>query len=663
MEIKRSAVIGSGLMGHGIAEVFALSGLNVVLNDVSQEFLDRAKENILGSLTKMKNGNKITEEKLKLTLDKIFYTTDLKQAVSDADIILEAVPEILDLKKKVLSDVANSCRPDAIIASNTSNFKITTLQEDISHPERVAGMHFFNPPVVLKLVEVVKGERTSQQIFDSVYDLTKKIGKVPIRVMKDSPGFVVNRINAPESLLFCLLLDKGIDNPDAIDRFARSQGLPMGPYELMDYVGIDTVVHSMEYYSKELSPDYAKCSAYRNLMEKNHLGRKTGHGFYLWQDGRAQIPAGDVSSKVELMDVLAVELNEAVKLLEEGVATPEDIETGVREGMNRPFGPISVAQGLTNSEILSKLTDLSKKFETTVFEPANSIKEGKLKEIISGKMKREDHRETQKETQKPSGQAASEDPVIVERKGKVARVILNNGRLNLLNQNLMRSLDAKLQELSEDREIYVIIVTGQGEVFSAGAELSQFFSGGIDFMDGSRYGQSVFRRLSEMRKITIAEIKGYALGGGFELSLACDIRFSTPEAKIGFPEVQRGLLPGWGGTQRLPRLIGMSRASYLILSAERINGNEAKEIGIVSRLYPPEGIDDETIRFAVELSRKVAPGAAYLAKTLISRGMDSSLDDGFAMESISMGLIFGTEDLKEGISAFMQKRDPEFKGK
>ncbi len=659
MEIKRSAVIGSGLMGHGIAEVFALSGLHVVLNDVSQEFLDRAKENILGSLTKMKNSNKITEEKMKLTLDKITYATDLKQAVSDADIILEAVPEILDLKKKVLSDVANSCRTDAIIASNTSNFKITSLQEHIPHPERVAGMHFFNPPVVLKLVEVVKGEKTSQQTFDSVYDLTKKIGKVPIRVMKDSPGFVVNRINAPESLLFCLILDKGVDKPDAIDRFARSQGLPMGPYELMDYVGIDTVVHSMEYYSKELSPDYAKCSAFKNLMEKNHLGRKTGQGFYLWQDGRAQIPAGEVSSKVELMDVLAVELNEAVKLLEEGVATPEDIETGVREGMNRPFGPISVAQGLTNSEILSKLTDLSKKFETSVFEPANSIKEGKLKEIISGKIKKED----QKEMQKPSGQTASDDPVIVERKGKVARVLLNNGRLNLLNQNLMKSLDSKLQELSEDREIYVIIVSGQREVFSAGAELSQFFSGGIDFMEGSRYGQSVFRRLSEMKKITIAEIKGYALGGGFELSLACDIRFSTPEAKIGFPEVQRGLLPGWGGTQRLPRLIGMSRASYLILSAERINGNEAKDIGIVSRLYPPDKIDEETMKFADELSKKVAPGAAYLAKTLISRGIDSSLDDGLAMESISMGLIFGTEDLKEGISSFMQKRDPEFKGK
>ena len=658
LEIKNATVIGAGIMGHGIAEVLALSGLNVVVNDVSQDFLDRARQNVQSSLTRMKESGKINESVMIDTLARLSFSTDIKNSVAKADIIVEAVPEVLDIKKSVIKEVESSCSPDAIIASNTSNFRITELQEGSVRPKRIVGMHFFNPPVVLKLVEVVKGEKTDNQTFEAVYDLSRKIGKTPIRVVKDSPGFVVNRINAPESLFFCLLLDRKIDSPASIDIFARSQGLPMGPYELMDYVGIDTVVHSLEYYAKELSPEYGKCMIFRQMMEQNKLGRKTGHGFYTWESGKAQIPSGEPSSKVELMDVLAIELNEAVKLIEEGVASPEDIETGVRLGMNRPFGPISVAQGLTNAEIKKKLEDLSARFESTVFAPARSIAEGKLKEAISGKT-------GAGQEEKPAAPKTEvhDEPVFMVKKDKVAIVYLNNGRLNLLNAAVLDGLEKTLHEIRDDREVNVVVVTGKGTVFSAGAELSQFFSGGIDFMQASRHGQSIFRLLSEMNKITIAEIKGYALGGGFELSLACDIRVSSPDAKIGFPELQRGLVPGWGGTQRLAKLVGASRASYLILTAERITGKEAFDMGIVTRTFGADTIDDDVLKFAHDLSRKVAPGAAFLAKLLVNKGSETSLDDGLTMEAISMGLVYGTEDLKEGISSFLQKREPEFKGR
>ncbi len=658
LEIKNATVIGAGIMGHGIAEVLALSGLNVVVNDVSQDFLDRARQNVQSSLTRMKESGKINESVMIDTLARLSFSTDIKNSVAKADIIVEAVPEVLDIKKSVIKEVESSCSPDAIIASNTSNFRITELQEGSVRPKRIVGMHFFNPPVVLKLVEVVKGEKTDNQTFEAVYDLSRKIGKTPIRVVKDSPGFVVNRINAPESLFFCLLLDRKIDSPASIDIFARSQGLPMGPYELMDYVGIDTVVHSLEYYAKELSPEYGKCMIFRQMMEQNKLGRKTGHGFYTWESGKAQIPSGEPSSKVELMDVLAIELNEAVKLIEEGVASPEDIETGVRLGMNRPFGPISVAQGLTNAEIKKKLEDLSARFESTVFAPARSIAEGKLKEAISGKT-------GAGQEEKPAAPKTEvhDEPVFMVKKDKVAIVYLNNGRLNLLNAAVLDGLEKTLHEIRDDREVNVVVVTGKGTVFSAGAELSQFFSGGIDFMQASRHGQSIFRLLSEMNKITIAEIKGYALGGGFELSLACDIRVSSPDAKIGFPELQRGLVPGWGGTQRLAKLVGASRASYLILTAERITGKEAFDMGIVTRTFGADTIDDDVLKFAHDLSRKVAPGAAFLAKLLVYKGSETSLDDGLTMEAISMGLVYGTEDLKEGISSFLQKREPEFKGR
>ncbi|EQD37175.1 3-hydroxyacyl-CoA dehydrogenase, partial [mine drainage metagenome] len=170
--------------------------------------------------------------------------------------------------------------------------------------------------------------------------------------------------------------------------------------------------------------------------------------------------------------------------------------------MNRPFGPISVAQGLTNAEIKKKLEDLSSKFETSIFAPAKSISEGKLKEVISGKFQAKESQKAEPTSQKTQEEGA----VVMEKVDKVAIVQLNNGRLNLLNGAVIDDLEKILHELKDDRDVKVVVITGKGTIFSAGAELSQFFSGGIDFMEASRHGQSVFRMLSEMKKITIAEI-------------------------------------------------------------------------------------------------------------------------------------------------------------
>ncbi|WP_393971269.1 3-hydroxyacyl-CoA dehydrogenase NAD-binding domain-containing protein [Oxyplasma meridianum] len=665
LEIKKIAVIGSGLMGHGIAEVFALSGFDVRIEDAFPEALEKAKASIGNSIEKLVRSGRIDEENGKSTLTRITYFSQMEPAVKDADFIIEAVPEILELKKEVFSEIDKFARPDAIVASNTSNFKISTLAENMKHPENVVGMHFFNPPVVLKLVEVIMGEKTSKKVFDETFQLSKKIGKTPIKVLKDSPGFVVNRINAPESLFFCLLLDQKVAKPEEVDTFARGQGLPMGPYELMDYVGIDTVVHSLDYYAQELSPEYGKCKSFKTMYESKNLGLKTGKGFYNWKDGHAEIPKVSPSEKLELMDVLAVELNEAVKLIEEKVALPADIEIGVKLGMNRPFGPISVAEGLTNAEVKKKLETLAANYGTSVFQPAESIKNGRLKEIISIKSF-DDGKKTSAEHEVSTGSSTgSQDHLVIMEKlpGKVARLSINNTKNNLLSSEVLSDLERNILALWNDHDVNVIIVTGKGPVFSAGAQLSQFFPGSMDFMEHSRKGERIFRLLSEIPKITIAEMKGYTLGGGFELSLACDLRVGTEDVQIGFPEVTLGLVPGWGGTQRLPRLIGTSRASYLILTGTRFSGKEAFDMGIVNRLFPKEHVDEETSKFAEELAQKAAPTAAALAKRLINKGSEVPMDAGLEMESIAMGLLYGTEDLKEGISAFLQKRKPEYPGR
>jgi len=662
MNISKVTIVGAGTMGHGIGEVIALSGIPVTIEDAFPEALKKAETDIRNSLQKLEKSGKIKSGETDRIISMIKFSADLADSVKDADMIIEAVPEIPELKVKIIKDISEKCKRNAIIASNTSNILISTLSEQATGPERILGAHFFNPPVVLKLVEVIKSEKTSESVFEETYNFIKKIGKTPIRVLKDAPGFVVNRINAPEALLLCLLVQNGFSKPEEVDALGKSMGLPMGPYELIDYVGIDTMYHSLKYYGETLSSDYNKCTYYDKFMKDGTLGAKSGKGFYIWENGHAKVPHAEPTSAIDMMDIICIEINEAVKILEEGIASPQDIETGIKLGMNRPFGPISAAEGLTNSEVKNKLIALSKKFDTQVFYPAKSIQEGKLKEIISSKSLRKE----EKTDKLPEAQPTEEEtPVTLKRDtdAKVAYLDISNTRNNLISAEVMNALKGHLETLWNDKEINVIVIRGKGQNLSAGAQLTQFASGPMDFAEISRNGERTYRMLSEIPKITIAEMKGYVLGGGFELSIWCDMRVSTPDAVIGFPEVTLGLIPGWGGSQRLAKLIGLSRASFMILSGERINGSYAESIGLVSRVYPSEQIGEKTAEFAKSLASRVAPISAAIAKRLMNKGSEVPTDNGLEMESLAMGLLFGTEDLKEGISAFIQKRKPEYKGR
>jgi enoyl-CoA hydratase/3-hydroxyacyl-CoA dehydrogenase len=391
----------------------------------------------------------------------------------------------------------------------------------------------------MKLVELVKGEKTDDKVLDDVYNFMKTLGKEPIKVMKDTPGFIVNRISAPELLFFCLLADQKLAKPEEIDAFAKEQGLPMGPYELMDYVGLDVVYDSLVYFAKTISPDYGKCKTIGELVKQGKLGKKSGYGFYEWSEGKAKIPKASATDKVNLLDVLVLEVNEAVKLIEEGVATPEDIETAVKLGLNRPFGPITVAKSLTNNEVKTKLQELYQKFSCEVFKPAKSIEEGKLKEVIEGRYKPVEAEKKEKaETIQPQ---TSFKYIKLENVGNhVLRILLDRPKHNFLSPDVIEELDRAIESVWNDRDIWVIVLTGAGNDFSAGADLSTYIADGMQFIEFSRRGERVFRKLAEIPKVTIAEIKGYALGGGFELALACDIRVTTPDAIIGFPDTRLG---------------------------------------------------------------------------------------------------------------------------
>ncbi|MGC8661053.1 MAG: 3-hydroxyacyl-CoA dehydrogenase NAD-binding domain-containing protein [Nitrososphaeria archaeon] len=661
MEINRVAIIGAGEMGHGIAELFAMRGFSVNLIDVSQDALQKAIQEIRESLERFVKRGTMTEDSAQGIVAGIRTFTKISEGVSDADLIIEAVPEKQEIKDTVFREISSYARSDAIIGSNTSNIRITELSKSVSNPSRFLGVHFFNPPVIMKLVEVIRGDSTSEDVVNVVYEVIKGLGKVPVKVRKDVAGFIVNRISAPEMLYFCLILDKGIAKPEEVDLFAKSQGLPMGPYELMDFVGIDVVYDSMVYYAKEISEDYAKCSTIKQMVEKGLLGRKTGRGFYQWSSGKAVIGSASPTDKVTLLDVLMLEVNEAVKLIELGVASPDDIETAVKLGLNRPFGPVSVAQSMTSSEAKEKLEQLSKEFQCSVFEPAASIRDGRLRDAIEGKLRPAE--EAAAATQQPAQQPAGYKVISVEKVAdRIARISINRPKLNLLSVDVINELDRAIDEIWNDRETFVVIITGGGANFSAGADLSAYFADAASFMEFSRRGERVFRKLTEIPKVVIASLKGYVLGGGFELALACDIRVSTSSSIMGFPEVTLGLVPGWGGTQRLTRLAGASRALHMILTGERITGKDAYDMGLVAKLFDGD-VDAEALKYAQGIASSSAPIAAALAKKLINKAAEVPEDVGLDLESTAMGVLYGTEDLKEGVSSLLSKRKPVYRGK
>jgi len=285
MEVKKIAVLGAGLMGHGIAQVAAQVGkFEVSLRDVRQEFLDRGMNMIRDSLQRFRRKGLISEGEVEETLSRIHPTLNLQEAVGDADLVIEAVPENLELKKGVFREVDQLAREGAILASNTSSLSITELASATKRPQNVCGMHFFNPPQLMKLVEVVRGAETSDETIRTVVEVARRMGKEPVVVKKDVPGFIVNRILIPALNEAAHLVWEGVADPEDVDR-AVQLGLnwPMGPLKLLDYIGLDTALAVTEVLQRELNyTKYQPCPMLKQMVRAGFLGRKTGKGFYEW---------------------------------------------------------------------------------------------------------------------------------------------------------------------------------------------------------------------------------------------------------------------------------------------------------------------------------------------------------------------------------------------
>ncbi|AHC51410.1 3-hydroxyacyl-CoA dehydrogenase [Sulfolobus acidocaldarius SUSAZ] len=658
-DIKKILVIGAGTMGHGIAELAAIAGYQVYLSDVSQDILNNAMDKVKWSLTKLKERGAIKED-VETVLQRIKPVVGLDKTVSDADFSIEAITEKIDVKRQTFAKLDELLPPHAILATNTSSLPVSKIAEATKRPDKVVGMHYFNPPALMPLVEVMKGDKTSDETAKVTYELAKKLGKQPIMINKDIPGYVVNRILGGINIASCIVVEKKLADIKEVDAVARYKlGFPMGVFELLDYTGID-VAYYISKSREELGvkDDIPICSLIVEKFKNNELGVKSGKGFYTYPGPgkyvKPELPK-ELAEKLNPALIIAPAVNEAARLVRENIASKEDVDLGTVLGLGFQKGILKLADEVGIDNVVNSLLELKKLTEISSFNPdpllTEMVSQGKVG-MKSGSGFFE-YGKIQQKTLKT---------LILRVEPPLAWIVLNRPeRLNALSQELMSELDKVLDELEFNNDVRVVIITGNGRAFSAGADVTSFTTLRPIDVVRYRYMKNVIYKIQLYTKPVIAAINGFALGGGLELAMACDIRIASNLAQLGQPEINIGIIPGAGGTQRLPRLIGKGRAKLLIYTGDMIPAEEAYKMGLVDQVVQANKFEEEVRRVALKIAEK-SPLSLLAAKLAVELGYEANIWTGQELESALFGLLFTTEDVKEGVRAFLERRKPQFKG-
>jgi len=371
MEIKNITVLGSGIMGHGIAQVSAMADYNVVLRDIEQEFLDKAMGKIKWSLDKLVSKEKISENKRDEIFSRIKTVVDLNDAVRGSDLVIEAVPEIMDLKKKVYAELDKVANEQVIFASNTSTLPITEIANTVSRPEKFIGIHFFNPPQLMKLVEVIPGQKTSNDVTDLTINFVKSVNKIPVTCRKDVPGFIVNRLFIPLVHEACYVMERQKIQQMEVDSAVKFRlGFPMGIFELADFTGLD-VIHkaTVEMHMRDKKVILPHTSI-EQLFNEKKLGQKSGEGFYKYSDDKYErIPLSEeLAQKCDPTQIIANILNNAAWLVTNNASDIDEIEKAASLGLGLKKPLFDTAKEIGIKKIVEELKELSKKYGT-FYEP------------------------------------------------------------------------------------------------------------------------------------------------------------------------------------------------------------------------------------------------------------------------------------------------------
>ena len=668
MFVFKTAVVGAGTMGGQIAQTIAAAGIPVVLKDIDdglvQAGLDEATNVTRGQVAKLAERGKITaegaEQQLEEVLGRIEGTTSY-EAFGDVDLVIEAVPERMEIKQAVFAELDAATPGHAILASNTSSLSITEIGEATLRPEKVVGFHYFYPASIMPLIEIVEGEDTSAETVGAAVTFAQAIRKQPI-TCAEVPGFVVNRIlNSGIAEVWREQEEKGLSIKKIDEGVGAAGVVPVGPYFLVNLLGLDTVLHVAEHLLDSYGEErFYVPKGMARLVSEGKLGAKTGgDGFYDPQgepniDGDAE---PDVEELVELLSLKT--LIEACMVLEEGVATHRDIDFGMMAGAGLDprrglLPPFMKADGDGLDAILERMESAQERHGER-FAPPTILR----RLVAQGRL-------GQKSGQgfyaypRPDAEQPAEVVTLETRADGVAIAWLANGQMNSISPQVVQDL-AKVWEQVKSAGVRALVLASSNPfLYSAGADIKAFTTldaaSGTELIDAAH---ALFKELGSGDVATIAAVNGLAFGGGCELAMACDVRIAARSAIFGQPEIKLGIIPGFGGTQRLPRLVGTNKALEMNLIGDPILAEEAFELGLANRVVE----DHELLDTALSWARKLA-GQAPLAVERIKRVSGAGdLDEGIAAEKQAFAEAFASADAKEGISAFLGKRAPTFQGK
>ena len=667
-EVRTIAVLGAGDMGHGVAELAAIKGFEVRLRDLSEDVLSKAMAKVRASLDKLVQKQQLTKDAADAAFARIRATTSLAQAVADADLVVEAVPERLDVKRKVFAEVEQHARPEAVLASNTSAIRIREIAEPLRDKRRLVGMHFFNPVLLMDLVEVIPGPDSSPEAVRVVQDVSKRLGKTVVTLRKDTPGFVTSRLIGVWVGAGVLAHEAKLAEKEAIDAAMKFKaGFPMGPFELADYTGLDIGMHAADHIAERLGDAYRAGPSLRALVEKGMLGKKTGRGFYEWDGGRMRATLNaEMGKGFDPAFVMAVVANEAAKLVEEGVASAQEIDLAMRHGTAFPKGPLEWADEVGLDVVMKRLLTLEERTGHALARPYERlialVEEGHLgKSTGRGFHARE-------ASAAPAGASSPAYETLlldVDAEARVGTITLHRPhRLHAINATLIKELRAALHRMDEDERVRCIVLTGAGDkAFCAGADLTEVGDmTPANVAEIARQGHRMCLDMEKLGKPVVAAVNGLALGGGLELTLPADFRVAARRARFGLPEVTLGLLPAMGGTQRLPKLVGLAHAKEIALLGDRFDADAAYRFGLVCRVFENETFEKDVKAFAAEVASR-APLSLKFTKQLLNASPTVDLAHGMEMEAAAFGVLASTEDTLEGVSSMFAKKKPEFKGR
>ena len=678
MQAGRIGVIGAGNMGSGIAQKAATEGATVVLVDLSEAALERGMATIKGLLAQGVERRVFKPEQAEAIVARLIPTTSFED-LAECELVIEAVFEDLGVKREVFTTLDRVCDPGAVLATNTSSFRVTDLQSGLSHPERVVGLHFFFHPAKNRLVEVIGGDKTDDAMVKRAWQMMNVMGKTAIS-SADAEGFVVNRFFVPWLNEGVRLLEEGVGTPGQIDAVAcKAFGVGMGPFALMNATGVPITMHAANTLKDAFGPFYAPAEALNEIVAR-------GESWEIEEgDPLSDDAANRIASRLRGAALLA-----CGQLVDSAISDPMDTDIGARVGLRWRQGPFELANRLGVAAMSAEIGALAERWSLSIPECFAS-----------------------------RGDEAFALPYVTTSiEGAVATVTFNRpSQLNPLSPTLLDDFIQAWDSAVSDEAVRSVVLRGSGKAFMAGADL-KFFADAYerDDVDGivafASRAAALFARIDDAPQHVIAVLDGLSLGGGSELALCADTIVGTERGTIGFPETGLGIYPGLGGTQRSTRRIGRPLARWMVLSGEVLKSDAAHALGLVDVVTTRHDVDAVVAKLAqggkpeqarVDATHPTAqaaarllsddavsgwldgtgvpgddPMAARLAKRLGHKGpvalkvaneligmADAGVDvsAGLQAEADAMKGIFETHDAKAGIRAALSRQRPTFEGR